>query len=113
MIGLRIQNVGTGYATAVEFTGDLSFKPTVPFNNEKTLEEMEPFKSGINHLGAEYKIDTPMFLQNEMIYLPEQLFDIGVSYKDSTGTPDKKKFHFEVGHWENMSQFIVPEKVTL
>ena len=102
-----LHNIGTGYASDIWFSGDLSFQPTL---SNEPLAAMEPFKSGLSHLGAEYKVDTPLFLTGEMTKLPKQSFNIIVSYKDSTDTPCEKNFHFEVGNWENSRQFISPKK---
>lgn len=107
IVTLCLHNIGTGYASDISFSGDLSFQP--PLSN-KTLGEMEPFKSGLSHLGVEYKVDTPIFLTGEMTEIPKRSFNIIVSYKDSTETPCEKNFHFEVGNWENSRQFISPKK---
>ena len=107
IVTLCIHNIGTGYASDISFSGDLSFKPTL---GNETLAETEPFKSGLSHLGAEYKVDTPLFLIGEMTGFPKQSFNIIVSYKDSTDTPCEKNFHFTVGNWENSRQFISPKK---
>ena len=107
IVTLCLHNIGTGYASDISFSGDLSFQPTL---SNKTLAEMEPFKSGLSHLGAEYKVDRPLFLTGEMTEIPKQSFNIIVSYKDSTDTPCEKNFHFEVGNWENSRQFISPKK---
>ena len=58
-IRLCVQNIGTGYASDVEFGDDLSFKTIDRYGREgKALKNMEPFKSGINYLGAGHKLDT-------------------------------------------------------
>ena len=107
IVALCIHNIGTGYASDIWFSGDLSFQPTL---SNETLIEMEPFKSGLSHLGSEYKIDIPLFLIGDMTEIPKQSFNIIVSYKDSTDTPCEKNFHFEVGNWGNSRQFISPKK---
>ena len=107
IVYLCIHNIGTGYASDIWFSGDLSFQPTL---SNDPLAEMEPFKNGYSHLGAGYKIDIPLFLTGQMTKLPEQSFNILVSYKDSTKTPREENFPFEVGNWENNRQFISPIK---
>ena len=60
-IRLCVQNIGTGYASDVDSSGDLfSFKtiPTVSGDDGTLLKDLEPYKSGINYLGPGYKIDT-------------------------------------------------------
>ena len=50
-ISLCVENIGTGFARDIKFTGDLSFKPFKTIGeSEATLEELEPFKSGIRVL---------------------------------------------------------------
>ena len=49
-ISLRIENIGTGYASDVEFAGDLlSYKARPQFFGEegKKIKELPPFKNGI------------------------------------------------------------------
>ena len=109
IVELCVENIGTGYASDIKFTGDLSVKPTL--TPEKTLEEVEPFKSGIDYLGAGYGTKTPFFLVDEVFKPPEQSFYIVVSYRDSTEAPHKKKFTFVVGTWRSSRQFVRLEKV--
>ena len=48
-----VVTAGAGYASDVEFGGDLSFKTTDQYGREgKVLKDIEPFKTGINYLGA-------------------------------------------------------------
>ena len=108
VIYLCIENIGTGYASDIEFTGDLSFRPTFP--RAQPLKETEPFKSGINYLGSEYKISVEICESNEIRKLPQQSFNIIVTYKDSTGAAYRKNFPFEVGSWESARQFIIPQR---
>ena len=107
-IHLSVQNIGTGYASDIEFTGDLSFKPTFP--GDRPLKETEPFKSGINYLGSEYKISVYMCRPHELKELPTHSFEIIVTYKDSTDAPHRKKFPFDVDSWENARQLIIPQR---
>lgn len=111
-ISLCVQNIGTGYASHVEFDGNLSFKPTHQYNKnpeeDKTLKDLEPFKSGINYLGCGHKIDTFLCNRNEIQDLDNRSFKIVVSYKDSAEKPFKQLFPFDIGNWENTSQFISP-----
>ena len=113
-MSLRIENIGTGYASDVKFEGDLlSHKARPQFFGEegKPIEELPPFKNGIPYLGSGHKIDTlPLFsiYVEEEDHIPKHAISIKVSYKDSTGTPDDKTFCFEPGNWEDRSQFMSP-----
>ena len=114
-ISLRIENIGTGYASDVEFAGDLlSYKARPQFfgGEGKKIKELPPFKNGIPYLGSGHKIDTlPLFsiyVEEEEDHIPKHAISMTVSYKDSTGTPDDKTFFFEPRNWEDRSQFMSP-----
>ena len=109
-ISLCVQNIGTGYASDVEFGDDLSFKTIDRVRREcKALKDMEPFKSGINFLGAGHKLDTLLCHDVDAQDLEKRSFNILVSYKDSSGKTFKQLFPFDLGNWENTSQFITPD----
>ena len=111
-ISLCVQNIGTGYAADIEFSGDLSFKPTrrgsKRSEEDKALKSIEPFKTGINYLGTGHKIDTFLCHMGGVHDLEKKSFKILVSYKDSTNKTSRQLFPFDVGNWENTSQFITP-----
>ena len=111
-ISLCVQNIGTGYASDVEFKGNLSFKPPNQHNEnpeeDKTLKDLEPFKTGINYLGSGQKIDTFLCDTGGIQNLQNRSFKILVSYKDSAEETFDQSFSFDIGNWENTSQFITP-----
>ena len=108
-ISLCVQNIGTGYAADVEFGGDLSFKGIDRYGRErKALKDIEPFKNGINFLGAEYKLDTFLCHGGDVRDFEKRSFKILVSYKDSAGKTFKQLFPFDLGNWENTSQYLSP-----
>ena len=108
-ISLCVQNIGAGYAVDVEFGGDLSFKTIDRFGREyKALKDIEPFKNGINFLGTEHKIDTNLCNSRDVPDLEKRSFKILVSYKDSAGETFKQLVPFDLGNWENASQYISP-----
>lgn len=95
---LRVENVGTGYASDIKFTGDLSFQ--VP--GREPLEEIEPFKSGISYLGPGYRVDTSLFAVGD-VTVPKHIFDITISYKDTVNIQyDSQPFRF--GDWDDASK---------
>ena len=112
-ISLCVQNIGTGYASDVEFNGNLSFKPTRQRNEnpeeDKALKDIEPFKRGINYLGAGHKINTFLCHTNQIRNLQNRSFKILVSYKDSANKPFNDHYDFDIGNWENTSQFTSPD----
>lgn len=96
-IFLCVENIGTGFARDIKFTGDLSFKPTSWNDNDrdKLLKELEPFKSGIPYLGAGHKQERMISGTQEFLSLPKQAFDIIVTYNDLGIAKEKKTFSFE------------------
>ena len=109
-IFLCVENIGTGFARNIKFTGDLSFKP-IPWNDnnhDKPLKELEPFKSGIPYLGAGHKRDRPISYATEFGSLPKHAFDIIVTYNDLGIAKETKTFSFEIGNWDNTDQFGSP-----
>lgn len=108
-ISLCVQNIGTGYAADIEFSGDLSFKTIDRYGREdKTLKDIEPFKSGINFFGTGHKIGTYLCGDGDIQDLKKRSFKILISYKDSANKTFKDYYDFDLGNWENTSQFITP-----
>ena len=107
-ISLCVQNIGTGYASDVEFGGDLSFVSTRLGHKPIKLEELDLFKKGINYLGCGHKTDTFLCHPGNVRDLKKRSFKILVSYKDSGNKPFQQLFSFDIGNWENTSQFISP-----
>ncbi|MDE0688956.1 MAG: hypothetical protein OXI61_12370 [Candidatus Poribacteria bacterium] len=58
-INLCIQNIGTGFASKIMFTGDLAFRPTTL--HSIPLKDIGIFKNGIDYLGPEKKLEIPLF----------------------------------------------------
>ena len=96
---LRVENMGTGYASNVKFGGDLSFQPP----GSCALSDMEPFKSGIDYLGSGYRVDTLLFDIDDS-RVSKHIFDIKVSYNDSANVEYKPE-SFRFGDWDDTSKF--------
>ena len=109
-IFLCVENIGTGFARNIKFTGDLSFKPTYWNDNsrDKPLKELEPFKSGIPFLGAGHKQERIIISTGEFGDSPKHAFDIIVTYNDLGIAKEDKTFSFEIGNWDNTDQFGSP-----
>ena len=108
-ITLCVENIGTGFARDIKFTGDLSFKPFNPIGeSEATLEELEPFKSGIEYLGPGHKVERFLFHRGDLQRVPNHTFDIIATYNDLGIAKEKKTFSFEIGNWDNTDQFGSP-----
>ena len=106
---LCVQNIGTGFARDIKFTGDLSFK-TLNFIGESgvPLEELDPFNNGIEYLGPGHKIETFLFDREDLDRVPDHNFDITVTYKDLANIKAEKTFTFEIGNWGNTDQYGSP-----
>ena len=89
-VTLCVQNIGTGFARDIKFTGNLSFKPTQP--GAAALGDLKPFKDGIDYLGPGHKSETFLFHRAETADLPAHGFDVTVSYKDLANFKGKETF---------------------
>ena len=108
-IFLCVENIGTGFARDIKFTGDLSFKTlNVIGESEATLGELEPFKSGIEYLGPGHKVERFLFHRGDLQHVPNHTFDIIATYNDLGIAKEKKTFSFEIGNWDNTDQFGSP-----
>ena len=106
---LCVQNIGTGFARDIKFTGDLSFK-TLNFIGERgvPLEELHPLNNGIEYLGPGHKIETFLFDRLDLERVRDPNFDITVTYKDLANIKAEKTFTFEIGNWGNTDQYGSP-----
>ena len=77
-------------------------------DSDKSLKELEPFKSGIPYLGAGHKRERPISNTAEFGSLPKHAFDIIVTYNDLGIAKEKKTFSFEIGNRNNTDQFGSP-----
>lgn len=89
---LNTQNIGTGYASNITFTGDMSFK--LPQN--QTLGDLDPFNGGVDYLGHGHKVETHICHLKEISILPNTMFNIRITYEDSTNTEYWKLYSFEL-----------------
>ena len=100
-IYLCIQNIGTGYASEITFTGDLSFQ--LP---SETLGDVEPLNGEISYLGVGQKVEAYLCSQNQVSELPETSFNLRISYMDSTNDEEFKLYNFEISRWQYPRQSI-------
>ena len=106
-INLCIQNIGTGLASDIKFSDDLSIIPTLPFDNTP-LNKMSIFKDGIDYLGPGKKIEIGLFITHAMGELLNKSLEITVYYKDSTNGKHKDSFILNFCKWENFRQDEIP-----
>lgn len=110
-IYLNIQNIGVGYASNIEFDGDLSFRPENVFFMKvepKALKDTEPFKNGQNFLGVGQKISVILADSRIIRKLEKQTFSIQISYSDSANEIFKEeliKFDLRTPMMSNQYQY--------
>ena len=97
-INLCIQNIGTGFASNVNFTGDLSFEPLY---QNLPLKHMGIFKNGIDNLPPGKKIEIPLFHTQK---IPQKSLNIAVTYTDSRKNKYTEAFLLEFNKWIGFRQ---------
>ena len=114
-INLCIQNIGTGFAADIKFSGDLSF--VSPFNllrrnyysTEGTkLEEISIFRNGIDYLPPGRKIEMRLFDTDRIDDLSTDTLSLTTAYKDSRKETYSRDFNLKFNQWENFSQSVSP-----
>ena len=117
-INLSIENIGTGLASDVKFSGDLSFIlpiTRIPSPLRKAgeapqrpkgvrLGEISVFKNGINYFPPGRKIEIPFFFATQREDLLEESLNLAVTYKSSKGKFPRKCFNLEFDQWEDYTQ---------
>lgn len=94
-IDLCIQNIGTGFAYDLKFTGD--FDRIQPLAGKVSLAEYDVIKDGIRHLGNGKFIPILLYINwNEYKSdLPSTPVDVSINYKDSANTKYDAKFQLD------------------
>ena len=104
-INLCIQNIGTGFAHDVKFTGDFSFTPILP-PGWKPLAENSILKNGIDYLPPGKMVKIFLFMthtvkQESMVPgrppISEEYLDITVTHKD---IEKPENFLLQFNQWE-------------
>ena len=104
LINLCIQNIGTGFASEITFSGDLTFTPAT-LHHTKPLKEIGIFKNGIDYLGPEKKLEIPLFFTYSTEGLPDQPINIVATYEDSVKTKHTESFSLKFKQWEDYRHF--------
>lgn len=109
-IDFCVQNIGTGFAYDIKFLGDLpSLYPQV---SDEPLSEYPIIKNGISFLGPGKRYQIPIIWGSLESGSPEttgkRSFDVGVTYRDSTGTELKEKFRIDFTQYEGYTQMDDP-----
>ena len=105
-VDLCIQNIGTGFAYDIKFSGDLS--SLYPQTGRESLAEYAIIKNGISHLGPGKRYQIPIIWKPLNLDLPERTFDVGVTYIDSAGTPHKEEYCLDFTKNEGYTQIGDP-----
>ena len=114
-INLCIQNIGTGFASDIILSGDLSFES--PFNllrrnyyspQGTRLEEISIFRNGIDYLPPGRKIEMSLFYTDRIDDLSTDTLSLTADYTDSRGKSYLMDFNLKFNQWENFSQSVSP-----
>ena len=88
-IDLCIQNIGTGFAYDLKFTGD--FHRIHPVASKVSLAEYGVIKDGISYLGPGKFIPILLYINYEETDLPTPPIDVKINYWDSANTEYNQK----------------------
>ena len=92
---LCIQNIGTGFAYDLKFSGNI-ISLRIPIFNER-LDDYEIIKDGISVLGPGKRYQFPLFWRYDWgeLDLPKEIYVVNVSYMDSAQNPKNGTFHLD------------------
>ncbi|MYB64197.1 hypothetical protein F4X73_05865 [Candidatus Poribacteria bacterium] len=100
-LDLCIENIGTGFAYDVEFTGTItSFSPR---DEDITLGEYDLIKNGVSHFGSGKRYHIPLLWPYREEDLPAEPYTMDVTYKDSTKKEKEGKFLLDFRKVEDFS----------
>ena len=105
-IDLCVQNIGTGFAYDIKFSGDLL--SLHPQRSNEPLSEYPIIKNGISFLGPGKRYQIPIIWKSEKLDIPEGTFDVGVTYKDSAQEELDGKFRINFTQYEGYTQMGDP-----
>ena len=105
-IDFCVQNIGTGFAYDIKFSGD--FTSLQPQTSNEPLSEYPIIKNGISHLAPVKRYQIPIIWQPLKLSLPERTYDVGVTYRDSADTEHKKHFCLDFTKYEGYTQIGDP-----
>lgn len=101
-----VQNIGTGFAYDIKFTGDLS--ALYPQIRRESLAEYRLIKNGISHLGPGKRYQIPIIWKELKLDPPERTFNVGVTYRDSTRTKHEEAYYLDFNKNEGYTQIGDP-----
>ena len=105
-LDLCIQNIGTGFAFDIKFTGNFtSFHSEF---DERSLADWDIMKKGISHLGPEKRYQRPIYWLTYPEKLPEEILTINITYKDSAKKEQGKTFRLNFKKVESYPQMGDP-----
>ena len=104
-IDLCIENIGTGSARDIIFSGDFT---SIRTEHDKALAEYADIKNGRKHLGSGSQIRIILYFEYNPSNFPERICEAAVHYKDSQGKEHCKCFDIDFTKIEDYSQFNDP-----
>ena len=101
-IDLCIQNIGTGFAYDLKFTGD--FHRIHPMASKTSLAEYDTIKDGISYLGPGKFIPILLYINYKKSDLPDPPINGEVNYRDSANTEYNARFCLDFEKLEGYPQ---------
>ena len=105
-LDLCIQNIGTGFAYDIKFTGNLF--SIIPFTSETPLAEYSIIKNGVSFLGPGKRYQIPILWQVKKDDLPKGIFRADVTYRDSANKERKEQYNLEFTKFQGYTQMGDP-----
>ena len=107
-LNLCVENVGTGLARDIKFTGNLSFAP----DHDLPLEKIGFIKKGIDYLGPGQKIEHFLVsvIGREDLF-KEQPKRISITYGGSGKSKENRDFYLDFSQLENLANLGEPPLV--
>ena len=101
-IDLCVQNIGTGFAFYIEFSGNFgSFQRGF---TDDTLADLDIIKNGIHFLGPGKRYQIPIYYDFKPEDLPDNILTANVTYEDPTKESHSKTYPLNFKHVESYPQ---------
>ena len=101
-LDLCIENIGTGFAFDVEFSGN--FKDFPIQYTDDTIADWDIIKNGISHLGPDKRYQIPVYYDYKPEDMPEKILTANVTYENPVKNKQRKTFHINFKNIESYPQ---------
>lgn len=101
-LDLFIQNIGTGFAIDIEFSGNFN-EFQIQYRDD-TIADWDIIKNGVSHLGPGNRYQIPVYYEYKPEDMPDKTLTANVTYKDSARNKQWKTFHINFKNIESYPQ---------